>query len=59
MRIDPRRFFEFLLFLMLTMCLFFIYLRNIQDQRAGQLYHEAERLVCAADAASPFGIFFY
>ena len=53
MRIDPRRFFEFLLFLMLTMCLFFIYLRNIQDQRAGQLYHEAERLVCAADAASP------
>ena len=54
MRIDPRRFFEFLLFLMLTMCLFFIYLRNIQDQRAGQLYHEAERLVCAADAASPF-----
>ena len=54
MRIDPRRFFEFLLFLMLAMCLFFIYLRNIQDQRAGQLYHEAERLVCAADAASPF-----
>lgn len=54
MRIDPRRFFEFLLFLMLTVCLFFLYLRNIQDQRAGQLYHEAERLVCAADAASPF-----
>ena len=54
MRIDPRRFFEFLLFLMLAMCLFFIYLRNIQDQRADQLYHEAERLVCAADAANPF-----
>lgn len=53
MRIDPRRFFEFLFFLMLAVCLFFIYLRNIQDQRAGQLYHEAERLVCAADTASP------
>lgn len=53
MRIDPRRFFEFLLFLMLTMCLFFIYLRNIGDRRAVQLYSEAGRLVRVADAANP------
>ena len=51
MRIDPRRFFEFLLFLMLAMCLFFIYLRNTQDQRAVQLYSEAGRLVRVADAS--------
>lgn len=50
MRIDPRRFFEFLLLLMLTMCPFFLYLRNIGDQRALRLYCEAERLVGVADA---------
>lgn len=51
MRIDPRRFFEFLLFLMLTMCLFFIYLRNIGDRRAVQLYSEAGRLARVADVS--------
>ena len=44
MRIDPRRFFEFLFLMLMAMCLFFLYLRNIGDQRAVQLYSEAGRL---------------
>ena len=49
MRIDPRRFFEFLFLMLMAMCLFFLYLRNIGDQRAVQLYSEAGRLACVAD----------
>lgn len=44
MRIDPRRFFEFLFLLMLSMCLAFLYLHHMGSQRAGQLYREAARL---------------
>ena len=51
MRIDPRKFFELLFLLMLGMCLLFIYLRNIGGQRAVQLYGEAGRLACIADAS--------
>ncbi len=51
MRIAPRKFFEFLVLLMLGMCLLFIYLRNIGGQRVVQLYGEAGRLACVADAS--------
>lgn len=54
MRIDPRRYFEFLFLLMLAMCLTFLCLRNIGDRRAGQLYREAERLADIPHAAEPF-----
>ena len=53
MRIDPRRFFEFLFLMLMAMCLFFLYLRNIGDQRAVQLYSEAGRLACVAGAVEP------
>ena len=53
MRIDPRRFFEFLFLMLMAMCLFFLYLRNIGDQRAVQLYSEARRLAYVAEAVEP------
>lgn len=53
MRIDPRRFFEFLFLMLMAMCLFFLYLRNIGDQRAVQLYSEAGRLAYVAEAVEP------
>lgn len=53
MRIDPRRFFEVLFLLLMGVCLFFLYLRNIGDRRAVQLYSEAGRLACAAEAVEP------
>ena len=56
MRIDPRRYFEFLFLLMLAMCLTFLCLRNIGDRRAGQLYREAERLADIPHAAEPLPV---
>ena len=53
MRIDPRRFFEFLFLMLMAMCLFFLYLRNIGDQRAVQLYSEAGRLAFVSEAVEP------
>lgn len=53
MRIDPRRFFEFLFVMLMAMCLFFFYLRNIGDQRAVQLYSEAGRLAFVSEAVEP------
>ena len=53
MRINPRRFFEFLFLLMMGMCLTFICLRNIGDRRAGQLYREAALLVDVPHVAEP------
>lgn len=53
MRIDPRRFFEFLFLMLMAMCLFFLYLRNIGDQRAVQLYSEVGRLVYMSEAVEP------
>lgn len=53
MRIDPRRFFEFLFLMLMAMCLFFIYLRNIGDRRAVQLYSEAGRLAYMSEAMGP------
>lgn len=53
MRIDPRRFFEFLFLMLMAMCLFFIYLRNIGDRRAVQLYNEAGRLAYVMEAVEP------
>lgn len=50
MRIGSRRFFEFLLLLILCICLTFICLRNIGNQRADQLYREAGRLADMPDA---------
>ena len=44
MRIDPRRFFEFLLFLMLAMCLFFIYLRNVVTALQERIREDARYL---------------
>jgi sortase B len=52
-RINPRRFFEFLFLLMMGMCLTFICLRNIGDRRAGQLYREAALLVDVPHVAEP------
>lgn len=53
MRIDPRRFFEVLFLMLMGVCLFFLYLRNIGDQRAVQLYSEAGRLAYVAEAVEP------
>lgn len=53
MRIDPRRFFEVLFLMLMAMCLFFLYLRNIGDQRAVQLYSEVGRLVYMSEAVEP------
>ena len=53
MRIDPRRVFEFLLLMLMAMCLFFLYLRNIGDRRAVQLYSEAGRLAYMSEAVEP------
>lgn len=54
MRINPRRFWEFLLLLMMFVCLTYLYLRNMDGQRANQLYQEAGRLVSSEDTAEPF-----
>lgn len=53
MRIDPRRFFEFLFLMLMAMCLFFLYLRNIGNRRAVQLYSEAGRLAYMSEAVEP------
>ena len=53
MRIDPRRFFEFLFLMLMAMCLFFLYLRNMGNQRAVQLYSEAGRLAFVSEAVEP------
>ena len=39
--------------MLMAMCLFFIYLRNIGDRRAVQLYNEAGRLAYVMEAVEP------
>lgn len=39
--------------MLMAMCLFFLYLRNIGDWRAVQLYSEAGRLAYMSEAVEP------